>query len=410
MKKLLALALAAAMMLALVACGSTGNNAGGNSGNDASQSGDADQSSGEKVIKIGIYEPSSGANGTGGKKEILGIEYANSIVPTVTIGGEEYQIVTVPVDNQSENDKGVSAAQQLVSEGVAIVLGSYGSGVSMAAAPVFEEAKIAAIGCSCTNPGVTLGNPYYFRVCYLDPFQGSVLANLAKDEFDAKVAYVFTELGDDYSEGLGQYFTQECERLGIQVVADKNTAGNTDMSGFVNAAKNANADVIFAPTSTTVASLLIDQAASAGIPIIAGDTWDDAVILQAATKSGADVYFSTFYDEGASEAAAEFMSGFQGWLNANSDKLANNGGTDTVSAVSALGYDAYMVAVEAIKAADSTDSDAIATALSGVTYTGVTGEVVFDEEGDVDKDIIFIKGVDTEKGEFYSVKEQGLSE
>ena len=393
MKKVFALLLALTMVLGLAACGEK----------------PAEEQSGEKVITIGIYEPSSGANGAGGKKEVLGIEYANSVVPTVTIGGEEYTIKTFAVDNQSENDKGVSAAEQLVSEGVAIVLGSYGSGVSMAAAPVFEDAKIAAIGCSCTNPGVTLGNPYYYRVCYLDPFQGSVLANLAKDEFDAKVAYVFTELGDDYSVGLGEYFTQECERLGIQVVADQNPAGNTDMSGYITAAKAANADVIFAPTSTTVASLLIDQAAYAGIPLIAGDTWDDAVILQAATKSGADVYFSTFYDEGASQAAAEFMSGFQGWLNANDDKLANNGGTDTVSAVSALGYDAYMVAVEAIKAADSADSDAIAAALSGVKYTGVTGDVVFDAEGDVDKNIIFIKGVDTEKGEFYSVKEQGLS-
>ena len=401
-KKLTALLLALVLALGLAACGGdSGSNSNGAGGSGSSEGG---------VIKIGIYEPSSGANGAGGKKEVLGIEYANTQVSSVTIGGEEYKVELVPVDNQSENDKGVSAAQQLVSSGVAVVLGSYGSGVSMAAAPVFEEAKIAAIGCSCTNPGVTLGNPYYFRVCYLDPFQGSVLANLAKDEFDAKTAYVFTELGDDYSVGLGEYFTQECGRLGIQVVADQNPQGNTDMSGFVNAAKSAGADVIFAPSSTTVASLLIDQAASAGIPLIAGDTWDDAVILQAASKSKADVYFSTFYDEGASDDAAAFMEGFKAWLNANSDKLANNGGSDTVSAVSALGYDAYMVAIEAIKAAGSADSDAIAKALPGVTYTGVTGDVVFDDEGDVDKNIIFIKGVDTEKGEFYSVKEQGLAQ
>ena len=400
MKKVFALLLTLAMALSLVACGS------GNNGGNGDGSGD----SGEKVVKIGVYEPSSGANGAGGKKEVLGIEYANSIAPTVEIGGEEYTVELVIVDNQSENDKGVSAAQQLVQEGVSIALGSYGSGVSMAAAPIFEEAGIPAIGCSCTNPGVTLGNDYYFRVCYLDPFQGSVLANLAVDEFQADVAYVFTELGDDSSVGLGEYFTQEFERLGGPVVADQNPAGNTDMSGFINAAKAANADVIFAPSSTTVASLLIDQAASAGIPLIAGDTWDDAVILQAATKSGAKVYFSTFYDEGASDEAAAFMNGFKGWLGENDDKMTNNGGTDTVSAVSALGYDAYMVALEAIKAAGSTDGDAIRDALAGVTYTGVTGDVVFDEEGDVDKNIIFIKGVDAEKGAFYSVKEQGLAE
>ena len=122
------------------------------------------------------------------------------------------------------------------------------------------------------------------------------------------------------------------------------------------------------------------------------------------------MYFSTFYDEGASSAAADFMEGFKAWLNANSDKLANNGGTDTVSAVSALGYDAYMVAIEAIKAAGSGDSEAIANALKDVQYTGVTGDVRFDSEGDVDKNIIFIKGVDTDKQAFYSVKEQGLAE
>ena len=363
----------------------------------------------EKVVTIGVYEPSSGANGAGGKKEILGIEYANSLVPTVSINGEEYKVELKIVDNQSENDKGVSAAQELASADVSVVIGSYGSGVAMAAAPIFDKAKIPAIGASCTNPGVTLGNPYYYRICYLDPFQGSVLANLAKDEFDAKVAYVFTELGDDYSVGLGNYFTKEFERLGGKVVADQNPAGNTDMSGFVNAAKNANADVIFAPSSTTVASLLIAQAASSGIPLISADTWDDAVILEAATKSGAEVYFSTFYDSEASAAAKEFLSGFQAWLNANSDKLTNNGGSDTVSAVSALGYDTYMVAVEAIKKAGSTDSDDVNTAMPSVTYTGVTGKVKFDSEGDVDKNIIFIKAVDTENGTFRSVKEQGLA-
>ena len=392
MKKFLALTMSAVMLMsAMVGCG------------------EKPAESDEKVVTIGVYEPSSGANGAGGKKEILGVQYAQSVAPVVTIGGEEYKVELKIVDNQSENDKGVTAAQDLVSAKASVVIGSYGSGVAMAAAPVFDKAKIPAIGASCTNPGVTLGNPYYYRVCYLDPFQGAVLANLAMDEFDAKTAYVFTELGDDYSVGLGQYFTKEFEKLGGTVVADQNTAGNTDMSGFVNAAVKADADVIFAPSSTTVASLLIDQAASAGIPIIAGDTWDDAVILQAATKAGTDVYFSTFYDAGASERATEFLSGFQVWLGANSDKLADNGGSDTVSAVSALGYDAYMVALAAVEAAGSTDPEKVNAALAGVTYTGVTGAVAFDSEGDVNKDIIFIKTVDTDKGEFVSVKEQGLA-
>ena len=391
MKRACARLLALLAALALTACGGSGDDKG-------------------NLIRIGVYEPSSGASAAGGKKEILGVEYAHSVRPTVTIGGEVYAVELVAVDNQSENDKGVSAAQQLVNEGVSIILGSYSSGLSMAAAPVFEEAGIPAIAPSCTNPGVTLGNPYYFRICYLDPFQGSVLANLAAEEFDAGVAYVLTELGDDYSVGLGYYFAREFERLGGAVVADQNTAGNADMSGFITAAKSAGADIIFAPCSTAAASLLISQGAFAGIPMLGGDTWDDAVILQAAAKSGAEVYFSTFYDEAASPSAAAFLEGFQAWLNANGGKLTSNGGTDTVSAVSALGYDAYMVALEAVEAAGSADSEAVAQALWDIRYTGVTGEIAFDGEGDAEKDAIFIKRFDPESGTIQSVKEQSLGD
>ena len=96
------------------------------------------------------------------------------------------------VDNQSSTDKAVTAAQELVSKKVSVVLGSYGSGCSIAAAPAFQSASIPAIGCSCTNPAVTEANPYYSRVCFLDPFQGSVMANFAKDEFGAGNAYVLS--------------------------------------------------------------------------------------------------------------------------------------------------------------------------------------------------------------------------
>ena len=129
-------------------------------------------STGGKTVKIGVFEPASGDNGAGGKQEVLGIEYANSVAPTVDIGGESYTVELVEVDNQSSTDKAVTAAQELVSKKVSVVLGSYGSGVSIAAAPTFQSASIPAIGCSCTNPAVTGANPYYFRVCFLDPFQG----------------------------------------------------------------------------------------------------------------------------------------------------------------------------------------------------------------------------------------------
>ena len=134
---------AAAAAAALVGCSS------GSSG-----------SAGGKTVKIGVFEPASGDNGAGGKQEVLGIEYANSVAPTVDIGGETYNVELVEVDNQSSTDKAVTAAQELVSKKVSVVLGSYGSGVSIAAAPTFQSASIPAIGCSCTNPAVTEATPY----------------------------------------------------------------------------------------------------------------------------------------------------------------------------------------------------------------------------------------------------------
>ncbi len=369
----------------------------------------------DETIKIGVFEPSSGDNGAGGKQEVLGIEYANSLTPTVEINGTTYNIELVVVDNQSATDKAVTAAQSLVSSGVSIVLGSYGSGVSMAGGDIFAASGVPAIGISCTNPNVTLLCDYYWRICFLDPFQGSVMANFAYDK-GCKKAYVLTMLGEDYGNGLGHYFTQAFEALGGEVVSETFPEGTSNFAAYLTNAVNAGCDVIFAPSATTYASLIIDQAASQGVtfPIMAGDTWESSVILDAAKGKNVEVYVSTFFAEDESNpAAVEFITGFKAWLNANSDKLTNNGGNDIVAAVSVLGFDAYNVAVEAIKAAGSSDPAAIAAALPSVTYTGVTGAISFDENGDANKDMAYIKKANTETGEFDFEKTQsvaGLSE
>ena len=102
------------------------------------------------TVKIGVYEPASGDNGAGGKQETLGMQYANTLSPKVEIGGTEYDVELDIVDNESSNDKGPSAASKLVGDGVSVVLGSYGSGVSIAASEIFKEGGIPAIGVTCT--------------------------------------------------------------------------------------------------------------------------------------------------------------------------------------------------------------------------------------------------------------------
>lgn len=361
------------------------------------------------VIRIGVFESSSGENGAGGKQEVLGIEYANSLVNTVEISGKACKLRLEIVDNESSNDKALSAASVLVSAKCSVVLGSYGSGVSIAAGDVFAKAGIPVIGVSCTNPQVTEGNTHYFRVCYTDPFQGTVLADFAADKFKAKKAYILTKLGDDYSVGLGYYFKKAFEALGGTAVKETFQEGNSDFTAYLTTASKSKADVIFAPTSTEAASLIIGQAASQGIniPLLAGDTWDSSVILDAAKGSRLNICVSAFFDEGGDSATVSgFVNGFKGWLKADSTKLANNGGNDIVAAVSALGYDAYMTAAEAIKAAGSKDPKKINEALRNVKYTGVTGNIKFDEAGDAIRNAAYIKSVNTRDGvwEFVAVQ------
>ena len=393
MKKFLALVLALLMALSLVACG-----------NDAAPADDA-AASGDNVIKIGVFEPSTGDSAAGGKKEILGMQFANAETPTVTIGGTEYTIELVIADNGSSTDKAPSAASELVAKGVSLVLGSYGSGVSMAAGPIFNDAGLAAMGVTCTNPNVTAGNDYYFRICFLDNFQADVLANFAMDKFDAKVAYCLGENGNEYDQGLIAFFKGVFEANGGKVITDSFPTNNSDFTSYLNKAKSEGADVIFTPVSIAYATQIITQAASLGIeaPFLGSDTLDDNMVLEAAKGTDIQLYVSTFYQEGG---APEFDAGIKAYINGNSDALAANGGNDTISAVTAMGYDAYYVALEAIKAAGSGDAAAIKAALPGVTLAGVSGAIAFDDIGDAVRDTAFIKTAVTADGVWALEKQQ----
>ena len=361
MKKFIAMLLALVMALSLVACGG--------------QSGDADNNdnsaSGDKVVKIGIFEPTSGQNAAGGKKEILGIEYANSIKPTVTIGGEEYTVQLITADNASDAAKAPTAAQTLISQGVSVVIGTYGSGCAIAAGDLFKEAQIPAIGTSCTNPQVTLDNDFYFRVSYIDPFQGAVMANFANKEKGSVNCALIIESGDDYSAGFGNYFQKEMERLGGKATVLEFQKGETDFS-----------------------------------TIMAGDTWDDISIAQRTGDKATDIFFSAFFDadDTTNEAGKAFVEGFKAWVAEDNTRIENNGGTaEAISSVTPCGYDAYMAAVYAIEAAGSTDGVAIRDALVSLNVPGlITGDLSFDENGDAVKTYAVIKTIKDGEIVYYS--------
>ena len=383
MKKFLAMALAAVMVIGVAGCGSSSETPAEGDGAEAS-------ASGENVIKFGVFEPQTGENGGGGLQEVYGMRYANQIYPTVEIGGTEYKIELVEVDNKSDKTEAVTAAQKLVAEGVIGVLGSYGSGVSIAAGDIFADAGIPAIGCSCTNPQVTNGNDWYFRTCFIDPFQGTVMANYAIQN-GYKTAAVITQLGDDYSSGLGSFFKTAFESLGGTIVAEEQFQTNqSDFKAILTNIKSANPDIIFAPSSITTAPLIIKQAREMGITAVlaAGDTWENATIVENAGADAEGAVLSTFFDEAApaNDEAASFIKGFK-------EYLVSIGEPDIIPAVSALGYDAYLCLLQAIKDADSTDPAAVRDALVNVSVTGVTGDITFNETGDANKSLAFIKTI-----------------
>ncbi len=344
----------------------------------------------ENVIKVGVFEPLTGENGGGGQQEVDGMTYANSVRPTVTIDGTEYKIELVVSDNQSDKTVAVTSANYLIDQGVVAVLGSYGSGVSIAAGEVFASAGIPAIGASCTNPQVTNTNDWYFRVCFLDPFQGTVVANYAVQQ-GAKTAAVITQLGDDYSTGLGNFFMDAFKELtgdeNSIVVAQTFQQNQADFNAILQNVKAANPDVIFAPSSITTAPLIIKQARALGItcPIMGGDTWENVSIIDNAGADAEGIVLSTFFDAGladSSQVAKDFVDGFSAEY------------YTPVPAVSALGYDAYMVLIDAIERAGATDGESIKEALKATDgYEGVTGKITFDEVGDAQKDMAVIKTV-----------------
>ena len=393
MKKVLALVLSLAMTLLLcVGCG----------GSSSAWDPEGD------TIKIGVFEPASGDNGAGGKQETLGIQYANTVQPTVTIGDKEYKVELEIVDNESDNSKAVTAAQSLVSSGVSVVLGSYGSGVSIAAADTFADAGMPAIGVTCTNPQVTADCEQYFRICFLDPFQGTVLANYAWEN-GCKKAYCLSKLGDDYSVGLVNYFVEAFTALGGEVVEEQFPDKNTDFTSYVANAKKAGCDVFFSPVSTEAAALIVDQAEAQklGMPMLAGDTWDSNVITGAAKGKDVEIVVTTFYQEGGNP---DFDNGIKAWMESNSDALTNNGGNTDLAAVTAMGYDAYFVALEAIKAAGSGNPADILAALPSLNVTGrVCGDVTFNETGDANKTEAFVKKCNTSTGAWEFVKKQSAN-
>ena len=335
------------------------------------------------VIKIGVFQPLTGANAAGGADEYDGAKLANKLVPKVL--GKTIQLVAV--DNKSDKVEAANAATVLVQkEKVKAVIGSWGSSLSMAGGPIFAEAKIPAVAVSATNPNVTKGNDYYFRVCFLDPFQGVVGASYAFNTLKAKKVAVIREVSNDYSVGLAKFFIDEFVKLSgdkdsIVAVSDYNT-GDQDFSAQLTNIKKFEPDVIFAPGNYTESALIIKQARALGMKaqFIGGDTWDFGAFLDIGGAAVEGAAFSTFFanDVPINKTSEVFLKAFREEFKKEP------------SAVAALGYDAYLVIVDAITRAGSAEPQKIRDALAQTKgLEGAAGVITINAERNADKDAVF---------------------
>ena len=289
MKKLLSLTLVVVMALSLLT---------GCAKPAPAPSGEPAAPAEEDVIKIGVFEPLTGANAAGGELELEGIELAHQLYPEAL--GKKVELIVV--DNKSDKVEAATAAARLVEkEKVVAIIGSWGSSLAMAAGDVVRNAKIPTMGTSCTNPLVTQGNDYYFRVCFIDPFQGVVMSNYAFNSLGAKKAAIVQEVSNDYAVGLAKFFTDNFKKLtgdenSIVAVANYNT-GDQDFTAQLTNIKAQNPDVIFAPGNFTESALLIKQARQLGIktPFIGGDTYETPEFAEIGGDAVEGVVFSTFF-------------------------------------------------------------------------------------------------------------------
>ena len=336
----------------------------------------------QNVVKVGVFLPLTGDNAAGGELELRGIKLANQLHPEVL--GKKVELVVA--DNKSDKAEAASVAARLIEKDkVSVLVGSYGSSLSMAAGNIVKENKVPAVGTSCTNPQVTANNDYYFRACFIDPFQGKVMAEYAHQNGFKKVAIV-QEVSNDYSVGLAKFFREEFVKLtgdenSIVDVANYQT-GDKDFTAILTNIKALNPDAVFAPGNFTESALLVKQARQLGIDaqFMGGDTWETQEFIDVGGKDVEGVALSTAFDreKASTEEAKKFLDAYTKEYNGEP------------SALTAMAYDAYLIAVSGIeKAGTATDTVKIRDAITATKdLECVTGMTTLDENGDPIKGVV----------------------
>jgi branched-chain amino acid transport system substrate-binding protein len=335
-------------------------------------------------ILIGEYGSLTGTTATFGISTKNGIDMAvEQVNKAGGVLGKQVRVIVE--DDQGKPEEAQTVVTKLITrDQVVAVLGEVASSRSMAAAPVAQQSKIPMISPSSTNPKVTETGDYIFRVCFIDPFQGLVMAKFATNTLKVKNVAVLRDIKNDYSVGLADVFLENFKKMGGNIVADESySEGDTDFSAQLTSIRSRNPQAIFLPGYYTEVGLVARQAKQLGlnIPLLGGDGWDSPKLIEIGGEALNGAYYSNHFSvDDPTPAIQKFVSDYKSQYGAVPDALAG------------LGYDAASILFDAMRRANTTDPAKVRDAIAATKdFPGVTGLITLDEHRNAIKPAVVLQ-------------------
>ena len=344
-----------------------------------------EQSSGAAApIRIGHFASLTGDTATFGRSTDNGIRMQiEEVNDRGGVLGRPLELVTE--DDRSVTEEARTAAQKLLQrDQVVALLGEVASSRSLAAAPEAQRARVPMISPASTNPRVTEVGDYVFRACFIDPFQGAVMAKFAGETLGAKRVAILFDFKQDYSVGLADFFRKTFQSMGGEIVADERyTSGDIEFRAQLTKIRATHPDAIFVPGYYTEAGLIAKQARELGItaPLLGGDGWDSTRTLEIGGAAVEGNFFSNHY---AADSDSPLVQAFVKKYRAKYGEVPD--------AMAVLGYDAAGILVDALGRAGTTEGPKLRDAIAATKdYAGVSGTITMDAQRNARKDAVVIE-------------------
>lgn len=344
----------------------------------------------EPTLKLGEVGSMTGSEATFGISTHRGIELA--VKEQNAAGGVKgKKIELFSLDDQGKPEEAATAVTKLITQNkVAAILGEVASSRSLAMAPVAQRSRIPMITPSSTNPKVTELGDFIFRVCFIDPFQGTVMARFARENLKVTKVAILRDVKNDYSVGLADIFKEKFTQMGGQIVVDQSySAGDIDFKSQLTAIRTQKPEAIFVPGYYTEVGLVARQARELGVevPLLGGDGWDSPKLVEIGGKAINNTFFSNHYSsEDKSPRVQSFIKKYKEAYNEIPDGLA------------AMGYDAAKVLFQAMATVPTLTNETVRDAIANTKdFPGVTGNITIDAQRNPLKSAVVLK---VDKGQF----------